>query len=398
MLTSITALGAFILVISGCASAPRPSYTNDAIAREILAAEADGELSLDSETPLKDATVHKIPIEINERVNSWIEFFSVRDRERFHRFLKRGAAYKQMVQATLKDHNVPREIYYLAMIESGYATHATSTASAVGIWQFIRGTGKRYGLKTDRYIDERRNPILATKAAARYLTDLHRMFNSWYLAMAGYNAGEYRIIGAIRKGNTRDFWELADRGVLPKETMNYIPKFMAAVIIGRNPEKFGFTDIEPDTTFPELERIEVSARYNLRAVANTAGLDHEELKRLNPQLKLGWVPTSYKTYTVWLPKERIASFQQNKRLLAKYATPQREIEPVRHASLSRVSYRSTARETKSRTQHYRVRRGDTLHGIAERFGVQVSALKKLNGLRRNKIYSGQALRIASSKI
>ena len=383
--------------------APRPShapsYTNDAIAREILAAEADSELGLEEKTvsKAKDPTAHKIPIEINERVNAWINFFTVRDRERFHRFLKRGAAYKQMVHATLKEHNVPREIYYLAMIESGYATQATSHASAVGIWQFIRGTGRRYGLKTDRYIDERRDPILATTAAARYLTDLHRMFNSWYLAMAGYNAGEYRIIGAIRKGNTRDFWELADRGVLPKETMNYIPKFMAAVIIGRDPAKFGFTDIEPDKTFPELERVQVSARYNLRAIANTAGLDHDELKRLNPQLKLGWVPASYKTYSVWLPKERIASFNQNKRLLAKYATPQRDLEPQRKSYPARVNYRATARAAKKQ-MHYRVRRGDTLHAISERFGVPVTAIKKLNGLKRGKIYSGQSLRIATSKI
>ena len=189
---------------------------------------------------ITDATAGKLPLEINQEVERWIDFFTVKDRERFQRFLERGEKYKPQIMAALREQGVPPEIYYQAMIESGFATSATSRAKAVGIWQFMRETGRRYGLRVDSYVDERRDPLRSTVAAALYMKDLYNVFHSWYLAVAAYNAGEGRIMNTIMRSKTRDFWEMARRKVLPNETMNYIPKFIAATMIGTDPQKYGF--------------------------------------------------------------------------------------------------------------------------------------------------------------
>lgn len=150
----------------------------------------------------------RIPVELNEHVQRWITYFTERDRERFQRFLNRGQLYRDVVENVLEENDLPAELYYLAMIESGFRTDAHSHASAVGVWQFIPGTARRYGLRIDRYVDERRDPIRATEAAAKYLRDLYNVFGSWHLAMAAYNAGEIRVLRAVFKGRTRNFWEL----------------------------------------------------------------------------------------------------------------------------------------------------------------------------------------------
>ena len=158
---------------------------------------------------------HGIPLEINDKVEKWINYFTKKDRDRFQRFLNRGEKYRKMIQAVLADQGIPTDLYYLAMIESGFSVKARSHASAVGVWQFIRATGRRYGLKIDYYVDERQDPMRSTIAASLYLKDLHLVFNSWYLAMASYNAGESRIMGSIMKQSSRDFWQLVRKNALP---------------------------------------------------------------------------------------------------------------------------------------------------------------------------------------
>ena len=211
-----------------------PEEIDDALTAVEDVAEKPAFVEVDVGDEISHATTEGIPLEINADVERWLEFFTMKDRERFTRFLERGSRYKTMIYAVLKEQGIPTELYYQAMIESGFATHATSTASAVGIWQFIPGTGRRYGLRIDQYVDERRDPMRATIAAAMYLKDLHNVFQNWYLAMAAYNAGEGRILGAIMRSGTRDFWEMVKKRSLPSETMNYIPKFLAATTIGHN--------------------------------------------------------------------------------------------------------------------------------------------------------------------
>lgn len=160
----------------------------------------------------------RIPVELNQHVQVWIEYFTTRDKERFQRFLDRGQPYRDVVENTLEENDLPAELYYLAMIESGFRTNALSHAKAVGVWQFIPGTARRYGLRIDRHVDERRDPIRATEAAAKYLRDLYNVFGSWHLAMAAYNAGEIRVLRAVFKGRTRNFWELIEAKTLPRVT------------------------------------------------------------------------------------------------------------------------------------------------------------------------------------
>lgn len=204
----------------------------------------------------------KIPHEMNPQVEAWVKYFSVRDRARFDRFMGRGAMYKSLIQEILVENGVPSELYYLAMIESGFARRARSHASAVGVWQFIAPTGRRYGLRIDQDVDERMDVIRATRAAARYLKDLKTEFGSWYLAMAAYNCGENRVRRAVARAGTKDFWKLARARRLPAETINYIPKFQAAMVIARNPERYGFRR-KTLYDFPSVDKIRVKGRIHL---------------------------------------------------------------------------------------------------------------------------------------
>lgn len=243
----------------------------------------------------------KIPRELNSRVKGWVKFFSVRDRARFDRFLGRGAMYKSLIQEILVENGVPAELYYLAMIESGFARRARSHAQAVGIWQFIAPTGRRYGLRIDGEVDERLDVLRATRAAARYLRDLKNEFGSWYLAMAAYNCGENRVRRAIRRGRTRDFWTLARARLLPAETTHYIPKFQAAMIIARSPERYGFRR-RPLYDFPTLRNFKVASRTHIDAIARRHGVSKSLLVGLNPHLLRTRVPrTRSGDYSIYLP-------------------------------------------------------------------------------------------------
>lgn len=346
------------------------------IEKEILAADAElleGAPSSDAE---KTGSRPHIPIEINERVQKWIHYFTVVDRTRFDRFLRRGSAYQSLVKDILKKNEVPTEIYYLAMIESGYVTHARSRARAVGPWQFMPGTGKLYGLQTNAHLDERQDIVRSTEAAARYLRGLHTAFQSWYLAMASYNAGEGRIVGAVVRGNSRNFWELAERKALPPETRNYVPKVLAALIIGRNPGKYGFKDIE-EAPFPKYEGAPIPGGVHLKHVASKAGIPLKVLKRLNPHLIRGMPPPHLDTYTIWVPAGDAARVAEQQSTLAKL----------------RVRARKPTRAVASGKYHL-VRPGQSLSTIARRYGLSIAKLKRINGLRSSSIQAGKKLRIA----
>lgn len=233
-------------------------------------------------------------------VKKWIRFFSVDDRERFDRFMQRGALYKDLIQDILIEQGVPAEMYYLAMVESGFARKAKSHAQAVGIWQFGAPTARLYGLRVDKYVDERLDVIRASRAAARHLRDLRAEFGSWNLAMAAYNCGVGCVRRAVRRGGSRDFWTLARARLLPSETVNYIPKFQAALQIGRNPKKYGF-DRKTPYKFPVVRKVRVPRSTSLREIARRHKVSSEALIALNLHLLKARTPNG--SYEIWLPSK-----------------------------------------------------------------------------------------------
>lgn len=336
-------------------------------------------LSDASDTPeYEDA---QIPLEVNERVREWIRYFSVKDHERFQRFLDRGAPYEKLVRTILRDHGVPEDIYYLAMIESGYTMSARSHAKAVGPWQFIAGTGKRYGLKISRDLDERRDLIRSTQAAARYLKGLYIVFQSWYLAAAAYNAGEGRILQAVIRGKTRDFWKLVEQKALPKETRNYVPKFLAAILIGKRKERYGFTTSNaPDHTRPVA--FEAPRGLSLLTLARQTDTPIEELERLNPHLVRKAVPASLSSYPIWIPEGKLAAFESKAPVLQRLAKT-----PAKRAPSRRIA------SNKKPVKVHRVRPGENLTYIARKYGTTISKLKRLNSKRSTRLYSGERIRV-----
>ena len=184
--------------------------------------------------------IHDLELDYKQsHFDFWVKYFSKREKARFLRHSNNGAKYRNVINKILKSHGLPQELFFVGLIESGYNTRIKSHASAVGPWQFIKGTAKRYGLRVDGYVDERYNIIKSTEAAASYFKDLYNIFGSWELALCAYNAGEYRIINAIRRGNTRSYKELVKKKLIPKETIYYVPKVAAARAIFEQPKKYG---------------------------------------------------------------------------------------------------------------------------------------------------------------
>jgi membrane-bound lytic murein transglycosylase D len=319
-----------------------------------------------------------IPIVMNDDVRRWIEYFSERDRDRFRRFLERGLVYKDLMQHMLRENGLPQDLYYIAMIESGFVNQARSRAAAVGTWQFMRATGQRYNLQANYHVDERQDPIRATEAATKYFRDLYNVFNDWYLAMSAYNAGESRVMGAIMRGKTRDFWELSEKNMLPRETRNYVPKFLAALIIGENPEKFGFHNLTAEK-YPSVEFVEVPSPVRLSDIARVSGVSYDQLKQVNPHLRQGVTPGNASTYELWVP---VAGASAVRAQVAQLGT-------------MRVQDRQVASAVTG-TEFHQVSAGESLSLIASRYGVSVGYIMRMNGLRSSRIYAGQRLRVSQA--
>lgn len=346
----------------------------------------DQEISNVGESPEAQAgkdnvmrSIVNIPAEENELVQKWITYFTQKDHERFQRFLDRGEKYRELIANVLEENELPPELFFLAMIESGFNTHANSAAKAKGVWQFMPATGKRYGLEVDSHVDERRDPVRATEAAARYLKDLHNVFGSWHLAMAAYNAGETRIMNSVFRGRSRDFWELARNRVLPEETANYVPKFLAAMTIARDYQKYGFRKPQGES-LPDLESAEVPSPVRLSAIAQVTGLSLATLKEANPHLLLDHTPLRSRTYDLWVPADKVELVQNRKNEIAQYVIRSKIPMAVAEAGSASIHI---------------VRRGENLTMIARRYNVSMNYLKQVNGLTVGKIHTGQRLRIGT---
>jgi membrane-bound lytic murein transglycosylase D len=334
--------------------------------------------------PKKKLQNSAIPHEFNENVANWIQYFSQKDRERFQRFLDRGEPYREAVENILEENKVPADLYYLGLIESGFNFRAQSRVKASGVWQFMKPTGKMYGLGVDAYIDERRDPIQATEAAARYLRDLYREFNSWYLAMAAYNAGPGRIRGCIRRAGTDDFWELVQKKKLPRETMEYIPKYLAARYIGENPELFAFY-INEEKKYPDVELVKIPSPILFTSIEKIVGMPEGTLAFVNPHYLKNHSHPAKKTDEIWVP-EKYSSAVENQ--FQQLASMKIRVKPV-HAAKVLVQ--------REKIVVHIVKKGDTLNSIARKQGLSVAYLRQANHLSKNaKLMPGQRLKLSAS--
>ncbi|MCB9073364.1 MAG: LysM peptidoglycan-binding domain-containing protein [Bdellovibrionaceae bacterium] len=324
-----------------------------------------------------ESDMSSLPDEFNQEVKDWIEYFQGKGRKHMVRYLGRSTRYVPKMKEVLKNHGLPEDLVYLALIESGFNGRALSRARASGYWQFIRGTARRYGLRIDYYTDERSDFIASTEAAAQYLKALYHLFGSWYLAIASYNVGENKVKNLVMKYYTRDFWELARMKKLPRETVHYIPKFIAARMIGKHPEKYGFTDVEWMAPL-DYQEIQHNKAVSLMTLAQRLGLNYEDLRDLNPGFKRGIIPKYGGEVMVRVPS------QLNKdQVLAAIDGSSTAVAVERAVSASDHDY-----------TRYRVRSGDTLSTIARRFRVSLSTLIEVNDLtRKSVIYVGKVLRI-----
>lgn len=302
----------------------------------------------------------------------WVNYFTKKDRDRFARHLNNGYKYKQLVFHILKEHGLPTDLFYVGLIESGYNSRIHSHAGAAGPWQFMPKTARHYGLRVDHQVDERWNIYKSTHAAARYFSDLYNIFGSWELAMCAYNAGEYRIIGAIRRGKTRDYRELVRKKLIPKETIYYIPKVAAARHLVQNEKSYGFFHTEnEDSVYATAALVELNQSFSLQTVAKMASVPMSVVKDMNPDIKGDSVRVRG-AYGLLMPK----------------------IHASKVAALDLPKLRVPA-QYESASSH-KVRRGENLSVIARRYGLSVAAIKHENGLSSARIYVGQRLKLPSS--
>jgi membrane-bound lytic murein transglycosylase D len=279
-----------------------------------------------------------VPIQMNKQVRAYLVYFSTERKAVITRYLSRSTRYLPMIKEVFQEAGLPEDLAYLAMIESGFNNRAYSPAAACGMWQFIKGTGLRYGLAIDSYVDERRDPEKATRAAAKYLLDLYKQFGSWYLAAASYNCGEGRVQRELNQSNHKNFWELSANMCLPTETKNYVPQMIAATIIAKNPEKFGFKNV-PYLPPVKYDKVPVTETTSLTAAAVAVNVPPDEVADLNPELLRGITPPDAQSYTLNLPPSSKEKFLKNI-TIARIEHPAVASHPIRTARSSGPSYAS----------------------------------------------------------
>ena len=399
------------------------------------------------------ATEHDVPIPQNRKVLAAVELLSGRLRDYVQDSLERGSKYLPMIQNVFRAEGLPLDLAYIPVIESGFKMNALSKASAKGPWQFMKPTARDHGLKTDWYIDERSDPEKATVAAAKYLKTLHKMFNGdWHLVLAAYNGGLGRLQRAMKSARTDDFWSLAESSrYLPRETREYVPLILGAIIVAKNPAQYGFERTPADPI--AYEKVAVPRAVDLRRVAEWSGTTIDEIQALNPELRRWTTPVKYPDYEVKVPVgaaekltarlssapasdlgalnwytvkrgetlagvarklkvSRVDLAEANHLATSARVRPGQDLiiprapatllaarterpAPVAVASraIAEPAAVANADRTDSRPLIYRVKRGDTLFSIARLFDTTVASLRSLNRLRSNRISVGDRLTV-----
>lgn len=308
------------------------------------------------------------PVVINRRVLAWLDLYQGKAKATFNRNLERSGRYLAMARRIFAEEGIPQDLTAMAHVESGFRHNARSPARALGLWQFMRGTARRYGLRCDSYVDERLDPEKATRAAAHYLRDLNQEFGDWYLAMAAYNTGGGRVSRAVRKTGSRDFWRIARTRYLVNETRNFVPAILAATILSKSPGAYGFTE---ETSPPlEYDTVTVDSPTDLRVIAGCIDIPLTLAQDLNPALLLLQTPPDTKAYEIHVPKGMGETF----------AREFGKIPPAQRLVFHR----------------HKVKRNETLGHLAHRYNTTVRAIQDANRMgRRTTIYVGQTLRIPS---
>jgi membrane-bound lytic murein transglycosylase D len=400
--------------------------------------EKEGEWGSTAVVGSLDTSVYDMPIEWNERVENAIIYFQTVARDAFETYLSRSGKYLDLMQNILREKGLPLDLVWLCLVESGFNPKAYSWARAMGPWQFIASTGRKYGLKRNWWYDERRDFVKSTYAACDYFSFLYNKFGFWSLALAGYNGGEGRIERAIQKHNTDNFWDLK----LRKQTEDYVPLYMAATIIAKNPEKYGF-NVEYEDPL-QFDIVEINEPMDLKKIAKLVGTSLATVEELNPELLRGVTPPNCRGYKLRIPLGTKELFTENLKenpsklasglfvehkvrkgetlsyLAKKYQVPvsvivetngltnknflrigQRVMIPGGNGSSSpevQSSQRSSLSDSKNkRVTFYTVKKGEALSLIASKFGTTANEIKKLNGLRNtNHINKGQKLKIPAT--
>jgi membrane-bound lytic murein transglycosylase D len=428
------------VALSSSASADQRSFGNGDLP---VSDESNDDFNLEilSKDRSKSVSDFDIPIVINAQVEQFIYFFQTTIRTTFSNWLARSEKYIPFMKNLLRENGLPEDLVYMALIESGFNPKAFSRKKASGPWQFIYLTGKRYGLQVNWWIDERRDPEKSTIAAAKYLKDLYDMFECWYLAAAGYNAGEGKIFNAMKRYKTEDFWELIKYRYLKKETKDYVPQMIAAALIAKDPEKYGFVNIDYQEPL-RYEKVEVPGLMDLRTLALACEISVEELTALNPELLRWCTPPHPLKYELKIPLEKKELFLKNMEALPlaqrapfKIHTVKKgeslprivrlyqvDVDPIREINQLTKASRLTSgtdliipipkiqaskstsiakapplakdRSLKSEEVIYTIKKGDTLWSIANEMGVNIGALSHWNNIHPEKrLIPGDRLKI-----
>ena len=313
-----------------------------------------------------------IPIVVNADVESWMRYLLGPGRKHYKIWLERSSKYTPMMQAKLRAAGLPEDLIYLSMIESGFSTSAYSSAAAAGLWQFIPTTGREMGLRVDWWIDERRDPEKSTDAAILFLGRMYRQFGDWYLVWAGYNGGPGRVSKAVAKHNTKDFWTLKQNNAFPDETDNYIPKIVAAAIIGKYRDRYGFADVKYQEPL-QYTHVTIDGNVAVDILAKCANISTNEFLAYNPEIVQSALPPTPSKLTIKVPANTHDSFM----VALASVPPEERLTYVRHV----------------------IKKGETLGIIAKKYGVSVSSIQKVNKISNpNRISLGQVIMIPSTEV
>lgn len=410
-----------------------------------LSTESDELTEVEKYQEVEEATqpaplVHDMPIEWNSRVRKQLDYLTRDTRGHFQEYLNRSGKYIGLMREIIREKGLPEDIVYLPLIESGFNPKAYSWAHASGPWQFISSTGRKYGLKRNWWYDERRDFVKSTYAACDYLKYLYQMFGDWKLALAAYNGGEGRVGRTIKRQRTNDFWQMD----LRKQTEDYVPRYMAAVMVAKQPEKYGFSSGSSSPL--KFETVEIKHCLDLKEVARKLDIDMAQLRELNPELLRDVTPPGMRRYQLRIPPGKAdifwshyqdlsskgaTIFAQHKvrkgetlsRLAKKYGTTTTALAKLngmssrkrlragqyltvpmttRSSSSSNYtrssSYKKGSKATTGSYFSYLVRKHDSLTKIAKKYGTTVSALRKLNGFSSRRIlYAGEKIKVSGSR-